>query len=324
MVRLVGYDTEKEKIGICYDGKLLWRELSDLQHWDRWLHSHLKKLGRNFERIPTKRLKKLVQNSWSMDEVTEGKRPEMTKSIAVCNKWLSSLIELLPGEEAQSFLNDEIYMNKKEATVARLKAQKAAKDYGQFFSSTSSIEKVCECLQKLYSAQEIESSVFLEPSCGDGRFFQHIQSIRGQKIIAMEIDASVAGLARKSAVGLSNLSVEITIADFLSSSRQIDTESNLIVVGNPPFSNSHNPHDDIAYQFIQHCAVEWCANTIAFILPDRCLKPDYTAKVLADLNLHGHEWKLAESVHEPQSSFDFLGTKKIQKPSVIQIYHRFQ
>ncbi|OQR87597.1 hypothetical protein ACHHYP_08463 [Achlya hypogyna] len=302
------------------DSELIARSLPDLQHWDRWLASRLKGIGRTYERLPSRRLKKLTAASWTLDDVAVGKRPELSKTLAFCNKWLRDLVAQLPDAQAHCFLDESAYAHAKDATTARLATQKAAKDLGQFFSSDASMARVADCLQALHVPDDIAASVFLEPSCGDGRFFAHITRIGGRQIIGCEIDAAVAALA--TACLPAELG-HVLVGDFLTTKCDVPATTRVIAVGNPPFSNPVGDGEDIVHRFFRHCAAEWHATTIAFILPDRCMKPGYTDGVVALLTTAtGRPWQLDRSMYVADSHFDFVGTKRIRKPSVIQVYHR--
>lgn len=94
---------------------------------------------------------------------------------------------------------------------------------------------------------EIAPSNVLEPSCGDGAFFQAMADVGGfdaAKIVGFELDEDEAGKAVRSATELGLSRVEVRVEDFLGWSidnmekggKRFDA-----VVGNPPF---------VRYQFL--------------------------------------------------------------------------
>ncbi|KDO23057.1 hypothetical protein SPRG_11904 [Saprolegnia parasitica CBS 223.65] len=322
-VTFEGYDLASGRLTLCHrdgeDSALLTRTLPDIQHIDRTLHRLLK--GSAHERLPMRRLKKLLASSWSLNDVAVGKKPELAKALSVCNKWLATLLKQLPANEAHAFLDEAAYAERTAATSARLLAQKAAKDHGQFFSSASSIAQAMAGLEALFTPTELSASVFLEPSCGDGRFFSSIQRVGGKDVRAFEIDPLVAASASQQAASL-GLGDIVSVGDFLRSATHLPASARVLAVGNPPFSaKDTDADDDLVLAFLRHCALEWRATAIAFILPERCHKPAYNARVLEVLATSA-PYQLAHAKPLPDSAFDFVGAKRIQKPSVIHIYTR--
>ncbi|EQC36178.1 hypothetical protein SDRG_06291 [Saprolegnia diclina VS20] len=322
-VTFVAYDLASTRLTLCHrdgeDSVLLTRTLADLQHIDRTLHRVLK--GSTHERLPMRRLKKLLATSWSLDDVAVGKKPELAKVLSVCNKWLGTLLMQLPTDEAIAFLDDAAYAERSAATAARLLAQKTAKDHGQFFSSASSIAQVMAGLEALYTPTELSESVFLEPSCGDGRFFSSMLRVGAKDIRAFEIDPLVAATASEQAASL-GLGDVVSVRDFLTSTSHLPASTRVLAVGNPPFSvKDTDTDDDLVLAFLRHCALEWHSAAMAFILPERCHKPAYIARVLDVLSTVA-PYQLAHAKPLPDSAFDFVGAKQIHKPSVIHIYTR--
>lgn len=95
-------------------------------------------------------------------------------------------------------------------------------------------------------ADPTQDDVVLEPGCGDGRLTELLAE-RGCKVLAVEVDSSLADEARRRLAGRSN--VEVVAADVLS----LRPNDVTMVVGNPPYHISRR-------------LVEWI---IAYPLPSR-------------------------------------------------------
>ncbi|KAF0682803.1 Aste57867_25102 [Aphanomyces stellatus] len=306
-MQLAGFDASTSTFVLvsAADGSTLRRTFVDFQTWDRYLHKKVKSM----EHLPTKRFKHLMAISWTRDGLANGQHLALTKNIEQCQKWIQSAFARLPLDMQRTFVDDMAYAALQREAAARLARNKAAKDLGQYFSPPSSVAMLLDAVFALPSIS-FESALFLEPSCGVGRFFQPLVDRGAKRILGYELDATVAATA---AAALP--SAHVISLDFLKSTNPETGRGDVIVVGNPPFSS---PDSDIVLDFFGHCAEEWHAKAIAFILPERCAKPMYMESILAKLTC---AFVCHHVAPIPESHFDFQG-QRINKPSVILIYTR--
>lgn len=140
-----------------------------------------------------------------------------------------------------------------------------------------------ECLSELTLTNYTE---VIEPSAGSGSFSRNIENCT-----AYDLDPEHES---------------ITQADWFTISRDRGQDSNILVVGNPPFGQQNN----LAISFINHAAK--FANTIAFILPLSFQKIAVQERI--DLNLH-----LVLNKQLEKNSFTLHG-QDMDVPCVFQVW----
>ncbi|GAB9475019.1 hypothetical protein Gpo141_00012127 [Globisporangium polare] len=323
------------------------REFVDFQTWDRHL-SRVQQHGQPFERLPTRRARKLMEQSWLKNDASSGWRLELQKNVAACEKWVNDAFQLLPEDQQRVFLHNEQYQQyKQERADARVDAQHA-KALQQYFTSQPlvdlTLERVAAFLKTKRGGELAFASdqiLWLEPSCGDGRFVSSLLDAGAQHVVGIELDETLCREARAAVEEhAQEQRVEIRQGDFLASQRAVageecpDASQLVVTIGNPPFGDKADaiPSADLIQRFFQHAAGEWRAELIAFIVPERCARPAYTQVTLATLHAatsHGdvnsnNEWQLAVSEPLDGFYFEFRSTKRIKQPSVLLIYHRLR
>ncbi|KAH9087889.1 hypothetical protein LEN26_019763 [Aphanomyces euteiches] len=293
---------------VAPSGRVLQRSLVDFQTWDRYIH----KLDKAFERLPMRRVKKLMSFSWSSRDFTAGKHRELKKNCSQLEQWIRKAFDHLPSKMQESFVDETLYTALKNEARTRLEANKTAKDLGQYFSPTTSINMLLDVVFAL--PIDVKNTLFLEPSCGIGNFFQPMIDRGVSRILGFELDPEVAKKA-----SMINSAISVVQGNFLESSRQDNLTDDVIVIGNPPFSSS-GP-SDIVLDFFSHCAIEWKAKVIAFILPERCATDAYVETTRLVLGPVAYTCHHVAAI--PDSHFDFKGTR-INKPSSIVVFTRIQ
>lgn len=368
------------------------REFVDLQTWDRQLsrahsqqeqeqerddrvlsHEHATHASgpvtQRFERLPTRRVRKLMAQSWLKHDTACGWRIELQKNVAATEAWLNAAFRLLPLEQQRVFLDSEQYQqHKHERALARADAQHA-RDLQQYFTSQSLIDltlaRVAALLQPVVCGAfaqdsksvddplESERIVWLEPSCGDGRFVAALLAAGAHRVVGVELDSALCTVARAAVREYAPARVEICESDFLASKR---TDTRLAAaeeagerdeqrrppvvcaVGNPPFGDRVETASstDLIQRFVVHAAREWRADVIAFIVPERCARTAYTSQTLAALASAEDRdaasdssadrtrcaWRVALSEPLESAHFEFRSTKRIKQPSALVIYAR--
>ncbi|RLN72754.1 hypothetical protein BBJ28_00006285 [Nothophytophthora sp. Chile5] len=311
--------------------KLLERDFADLQTWDRLLR---RQQGRSdaLQRLPTRRLRKLMAFNWERDDGSAGWRIELQKNVVACETWVNDAFVLLPTHLQHAFLDDGLYVAAKQEQAASRAEVKHARDLQQYFTSQPLVELVLARVLAFLQLKDQDNVVWLEPSCGDGRFVTALLRAGARHVVGYEIDEHLHGVASekareavaKDAIGAADSSLQICLGDFLESTSSASTNQIVIAVGNPPFGARGGDGSDLVHRFFQHAALEWHASVIAFIVPERCSKPAFVETTLLQLAGAG-SWRLA--TEEPLTGHEFeFGAggklKSVKQPSVLQLFAR--
>ncbi|KAG7388367.1 hypothetical protein PHYBOEH_007877 [Phytophthora boehmeriae] len=308
--------------------RVLERSFVDLQTWDRFLHRN----GTNFQRLPTRRLRKLMVTNWVRGDQAAGWRIEYRKTVKVCEAWLNSAFARLPKQQQLEFLDDALYTVAKTKQAAMRSENKHARDLQQYFTTLPLVDRVLGLI--LQHLGEQKDVAWLEPSCGDGRFLTALLRAGARHVVGYEIDECVHAIAAHKMQEVvatrdtKSLQAEVCLGDFLTSKRSfVPTEKVLVAVGNPPFGARDGDGSDLVHSFFRHAAHEWKAAVIAFIVPERCARPGFIDTTLLHLNGDGDDkaWMLAMEQSLADFQFEF-GTggklKRVRQPSVLQIFSR--
>jgi hypothetical protein len=156
----------------------------------------------------------------------------------------------------------------------------------KFYTKTEVVEKL------LYHIDLSKYDLVIEPSAGDGKFYDVIKKKTG-KVIGLDIDPEHPEIIKKDWF------------DFVLDKHY----EKILVVGNPPFGNQSS----LAIAFIKKCD-ELNVQTIAFILPKSFKKESLQNKI----PLHYH---LTYQVDLEDTSF-ILENKDYSVPSIFQIWER--
>uniref|UniRef100_M4BJD0 Uncharacterized protein n=1 Tax=Hyaloperonospora arabidopsidis (strain Emoy2) TaxID=559515 RepID=M4BJD0_HYAAE len=313
------------------------REFVDLQSWDRLLRH-----ASTSQRLPTKRLRKLMAANWLRGDTAAGWRLDMQKNVRACEDWLNVAFVQLPVQQQQEFLHDGMYAAMKLKRAAALADSKRARDLQQYFSSTEMVHLVVTSVQAYLKQRAV---VWLEPSCGDGRFLTALLQAGAQHVVGYEIDSKVQSLAEQNVrlaasdvAGVprpfsgegSSVQAQVYLGDFLTSRSCVPADKFVVAVGNPPFSTKGKNRNDLVHDFFRHAASEWRAHVIAFIVPERCSRPLFVETTLQQLNRQQMDnetvvlsWTLAMELPLTDYEFEFgarKALKRVRQPSVLQLF----
>ncbi|CEG39223.1 N6 adenine-specific DNA methyltransferase, N12 class [Plasmopara halstedii] len=311
--------------------RVLERDLADFQSWDRQLHSNI--IGHC--RLPTKRLRKLMTCDWMRGECAAGWRVELLKSVQICEDWLNIAFAQLPIPQQQEFLNDGLYFMAKSKRMTVREEQKNARDLQQYFSSKELVDQVLKLVMEQLLVEQYQDVVWLEPSCGDGRFLTALLRKGAQHVVGYEIDERLQRIAENNVKQTARnvawpekrkLQAQVNVGDFLASNSSISVEKSVVVVGNPPFGARGDDKRDLVHCFFQHAALVWRARIIAFVVPKRCSRPEFvktTLQLLRGDDNAGTIWKLLKEMPLPDYRFEFNTSdqiKRVRQPSVLQLF----
>jgi len=238
---------------------------------------------------------------------------------------------------------------------------KRAASLGQYFASDDNAAAVVDAAVTLAGIcgddgnymEDLQSIVFVEPSCGDGRVLECLlkrclnMGISTCTVLAYDIDdVAIEACEERIRSSFDDEASKlppraIQQADFLSLSKdglsrdiagaQKGREDYMCVnknnyrvvfLGGPPYSlgplvNGREPERglDLPQQFLRQCLIDLEGDAVSFLLPERSERDaNALQKDLPDC------WKCTtNSVKE--SSFDFLG-KSVSQPSILQCWHR--
>ncbi|EEY64663.1 uncharacterized protein PITG_16091 [Phytophthora infestans T30-4] len=235
-----------------------------------------------------------MSSNWVRGDRASGWRIELQKNVSVCEDWLNTAVVHLPSALQQEFLDDDLYTATKRKWASERAESKHARDMQQYFSSAELVD--------------LREVVWLEPSCGDGRFLTTLLRARAQHVVGYEIDEKLHVVAKKNS--------------------HVPADKFVVAVGNPPFGAKGGDGSDRVHQFFRHAARTWRARIIAFIVPERCSRREFvenTLKQLEDLDGAAGAWTLATELALTGFQFEF-GTgaklKRVRQPSVLQLFVR--
>lgn len=329
MLELRGFSVERGRL-LLSDGSIdgiLERAFVDLQRWDRWLHRNAADFR---QRLPTKRLRKLMAVNWVRGDAAKGWRVEYKKTLSVCEQWLNAAFIRLPQEQQREFLDDGLYVTAKRRQAEAREESKHARDLQQYFTSSPLVERVLKLVRERLQSEE--NVVWLEPSCGDGRFLTALLRDGARRVVGFEIDERVQRVAEQqvqkvlTVAGSDGAQAEVHRGDFLTSTRTTALDEFVVAIGNPPFGARGGDGSDLVHHFFRHAAIEWRARVVAFIVPERCSRPSFVETTLLQLNEAGSAaWTL--SMQHPLTDFEFEfgagdALKRVRQPSVLQLFSR--
>lgn len=303
--------------------------------------SKIYRVGQVGLEFPSTRIKKLISNiPWEFEG--DGWRADMIKGLHVVNEWLNSLDPALLAR----FFDENAYKEEKLQLNARLQYEKHARKLQQYFMATSNIEfVVAEALK-----DSCRSTVYIEPSCGDGRLLLSLaarENVLG--VSGCELDAEIAARTRAAcAASESRGKCHIHTGNFLSTTKADLTPAmklfwgedlnDIVVFGGPPYTLGGGDGDlrsqgdptvdtgrDLPLQFIRHAAVVLNPRKIVFLLPPRCAEPEFIERTLCSMQnddiAEGKDKSSWQVITHPApcNEFDFCG-RIIRQPSVIQVW----
>ena len=292
--------------------------------------------------MPRKSFKTLMANgSWNFKGL--GWKDNLSRSLQRAQSWLQDHLALhCSFDSRESFLCDNQYARRITITTERKREEAHAKKFQQYFSSEQNVLTLIQLLHK-YTEQYNQLTI-LEPSCGDGRIMKAVVSnslsLHPLRLVGVDIDPTMQELVMVATdTDLPKYSIQFLSMDFLQTNSDSfkgdtsDARETLVVIGNPPFTNSAMRMDagverreDYPLQFLLHSAVTLDADLILFLLPRRCSRSEFIENALEQmnsslsLNTSGGKWILAECV-PADNAFELCG-RIIQQPVVIMVWKK--
>jgi len=159
------------------------------------------------------------------------------------------------------------------------------KVFDQFYTKREVAET---CVNALKQFVNLEKSIVIEPSAGNGAFLEYLP----KHTIAMDLDPKKDG---------------ITQQDFFEYSRG-PSKQNIIIVGNPPFGICNK----LAMGFFNRAAKLCHADFIAFIIPKTWRKRSIVIRL-------DHNFHKVHDIDVPQKAFD---DNKVHVACCFQIWKR--
>ncbi|KAG7393002.1 hypothetical protein PHYPSEUDO_013490 [Phytophthora pseudosyringae] len=328
-------DDEEARACSAAATRIFERDLVDLQSWDRLLH----RVGSSIRRLPTKRLRKLMAGNWVRGDRAAGWRLELQKNVSACEDWLNAAFAQLPAPQQREFLDDDLYAAAKRQRAAARAESKHARDLQQYFSSAELVELVVKKVMEHLQREQEGDVVWLEPSCGDGRFLTALLRAGARHVVGYEIDERLHGAAEDNvkraasvAAGAAEdtgIQAQVCLGDFLASRSSVPADKFVVAVGNPPFGARGGDGRDLVHHFFRHAASEWRARVVAFIVPERCSRPAFVETTLQQLHGGGDRaaasWALATELPLTDHQFEFGAgdkLKRVRQPSKLQLFVR--
>eukprot|EP00644_Phytophthora_capsici_P017917 jgi/Phyca11/530373/estExt2_fgenesh1_pm.C_PHYCAscaffold_620034 len=246
-----------------------------------------------------------MTSNWVRGDRAAGWRVEMQKSVSVGEDWINAAFEKLSVAMQQEFLDDDLYVAARCKRTAARADSKRARDLQQYFSSAELVDLVAKRVME--HLQDQRDVVWLEPSCGDGRFLTAMLRAGARHVVGYEIDERLHDITRNDS--------------------SLSPDKFIVAIGNPPFGAKGGDGSDLVHHFFRHSAREWRARVIAFIVPERCSRPAFVETTLQQLqsDTDTASWTLVTELSLTDHQFEF-GTgdqvKHVRQPSVLQLFER--
>ncbi|KAI9905674.1 hypothetical protein PsorP6_013594 [Peronosclerospora sorghi] len=176
-----------------------------------------------------------------------------------------------------------MYAALKKKLAADRADNRHTRDLQQYFSSPELVNFVVAQVLKRTELQEV---VWLEPSCGDGRFLTTLLQAGAQYIVGYEsvdklqpvaaqsVARAVADVATRSGTlphASETIHAQVYQGDFLVSRRCFPAHKFVVALGKPHYDERRDDGSDLVHRFFEHAANEWRALVIALIVPTRCV-----------------------------------------------------
>jgi len=264
-------------------------------------------------KIP-KELKKLLDNDIFRIN-SNGYDKSMIKAIKVSETYINFLLDHIDDPNKQVFINEEMYQQNVISITERRINEKKPRLLQQFFTKYNDINELISLAITDIDIDILANTIFIEPSCGDGRILLELCN-RNYKCIGIDIDDQILEKAKNTLKSFesSDLLLELLCIDFLTLSKSqilpILDNKNVIVIGNPPYRDTLGIDQDYTMRFIMKCK-EICSR-IAFILPSRAGKDEFIDKLRQD-------FKIVEIKEDLEGKFEFMDTKEISQPSIMLV-----
>ena len=197
---------------------------------------------------------------------------------------------------------------------------------GQYFASDENSSLVAAKVMELAELVTESSTVFVEPSCGDGRIISKILPLLNardlsSKVIGYDIDQNSINKAKET---IRDERVVLRCTDYLKNKRRsLENDAGMpmpdfkcIVFGGPPYRQDDG--FDPCSQFVKHSIEELKADFVVFILPMRCKNADGLREII---NKNVSECWDYDNSPLKDIEFHFQNTT-VTQPSFLQVWRR--
>ena len=327
-MEIIGFNEGAKLYVVDLNGSVVTRYFEDIKRLARMQRKTGNTMGEgqmvciNF---PSARFIKLSQFSW---EIRSGKgyRAELKKSLIIVNEWLNTVTNFILNfpeynnnlKQLEQFTKEDSYQVYRQELALRCQKEKRKRELQQYFTLNDNIETLItatfEYLRQTNTHSSIlNDSLFIEPSCGDGRIIQSLIAKGCKNIVGFEIDGEIIH-----SIDNTEVKSKISVQDFttIDNARHIEVYKNIILIGNPPFADQqkfrHYP-----LEFILKGIIHYNVNFVAFILPSRChSSSSFMAHLLDQIHTHSSSiWKIINII-DIDSSFQF-SDRIITQPSIL-------
>jgi hypothetical protein len=319
------------------ESHVICRTFRDICKLDRMIRKDLQRKGLqdDYLQLPDTKLKNLMDEEWIYLGV--GWNQHKTKSLHFVNTWLSSVWNLF-SDHFENFANDVIHAETLCISNQKRANEKNARSLQQYFTSNTNVEFMLSFL----SYDDLRNSIFVEPSCGDGRIVFSLCNKTGNTlpVIGYDIDSSLLTKAQQINHDM-NFNSIFVCSDFLSINREsllgnFDSryqDRNIVVIGNPPYTigggdgsikepgnKASDSGRELPYNFLIHAACTLGASKIIFVLPERCRCESYINLAKLKMQKDVDEWTVT-TINAPCNNFNFC-ERIIHQNCIIQIWDK--
>lgn len=275
-MEIIGVRDEKEFVirlwspeNLLQDDQIIYRSYFDFFHLSKTIPSPHTSLPTNLLQFPSTHCKKLLQfGDWDLGI---NWNPFLTKSLNILNHWLQNLQKSFPMA-CHNFSNELIFLQERMERKERKELESSARLLQQYFMSEANMDLVITETLRCRHPHPHHNSLFIEPSCGDGRLLRKlIQSLSpvpmspeepqerkemgsSCSVVGCDIDPNivkrclqVSGKETEADCSPNGLQGKIHIGNFLetsletfitmmSSSLQTPPPPQVIVFGGPPYT----------------------------------------------------------------------------------------
>lgn len=199
--------------------------------------------------LPLKCYLTISQQSWTIGSV--GFQLNYTRSISMLESWLIDTYQRLEDCDRTWFVCDDLYAQRMADIRSKRDFYSRPKKLQQFFANEVDIARVVELATDALCSTCLQRTLFLEPSCGDGRvmgaLLQTFPKVR--HVVGCEIDQTTACRAASRLASFGDICMaqsfsSIIVGDFLQSSLSavlplvqpsVGGRTHVIAFGCPPY-----------------------------------------------------------------------------------------
>jgi predicted RNA methylase len=321
-MQLIGYNVQTKLFLFHLNGTVVTRYYEDIKKLDRWHKKITNSVGEDRRAaclgFPVARFSKLSKYSWDATSGV-GYHVEMKKSLIIVNEWLTSILNDTKPEyqnDIKKFTNEESYQLYRHELSLRCIHEKRMRELQQYFTLNDNIETLVNTTFEYLLLSNTHSNIlndtlFIEPSCGDGRVIKNLMAKGCKNIVGYEIDEEIIRNIENIQVKSKILTQDFTAIDQV----HVNGYKNSVLIGNPPFADQQKSRL-YPLEFILKGIIQYRVNLVAFILPTRCNSSRFLTHLLDQIHVHSSStWKIINTI-DIDPSFEFNG-RIITQPSIL-------